>query len=206
MIKDVSVREVMRRTRVNLDAINSDYEQGRGVFEVTQLVNSFLSAFAHPWEEWGEELNRISIEDAMAQGWPEITGEDERDDVPEYLGHLVRLIRNGITHGNFRFIGVPDQDIEAIFLWNENRGWRTWGTTLDVETLKQLLDCIEALARDLPNRVPREPSRHYAERPPRERCACCGQALPVRPPTQTLRSESQGSTGKIGQIGMDWMP
>lgn len=182
MIKDVSVRDGMRRTRVNLDAIDADLAQGRSVFEVTQLVNSFLGAFAHSWEEWKEELRRVPLREAIEQGWPDVRGEDSRDDEPQSLGDLLRLIRNGITHGNYRFIGMPGRDIEAIFLWNEKHGWRSWGASLGVDDLKRLLVCIEVQARDLPDRMPREPNRHYAQRPPREKCACCNQNLPLPRP------------------------
>ena len=45
------VRDVMRRTMFNLRFIEEHQEQN-GPFEVTQLVNSFLGALAHPWEHF----------------------------------------------------------------------------------------------------------------------------------------------------------
>ena len=35
-----------------------------GPFEVTQLINSFLGALAHPWESLKSELNEITIDEA----------------------------------------------------------------------------------------------------------------------------------------------
>jgi hypothetical protein len=185
MTPDVPVREVMERTRTNLDAIDNDARQGRNVFEVTQLANSFLGAFAHPWEEWKCELNKVSLAEAHERGWPIIDEDDQRDRKPVNLGDLLRVIRNAVAHGNLRFIGEPGKEIEAVFLWNEDCGWRTWGATLSVATLRMLLNCIEVEARSLPDRLPREPSRHIVDRPERVRCAHCGQ-VKRQPRTTTV--------------------
>ena len=53
----------------NLEFVE-EHKSDIGPFEVTQLLNSFLGALAHPWENLKEELNSISLVDAERDGWP----------------------------------------------------------------------------------------------------------------------------------------
>ena len=181
MMPDVPVREIMQRTMDNYRFLDDSYRRGSRVFEVTQLVNSFLGAFAHPWEEWRKELGGISIAEARKRGWPAAAADDLRDEIPQTLGQLLRLMRNSIAHGNIQYLKDQNNDIGAVFIWNETPGhrWRTWGATLDVSTLRRFLECFEAEARDLPDRSPRRPpERHVADRPEPPRCECCKQPVP----------------------------
>jgi hypothetical protein len=43
------VLDIMRRTMANLEFVE-EHKSDIGPFEVTQLLNSFLGALAHPWE------------------------------------------------------------------------------------------------------------------------------------------------------------
>jgi len=61
--------DVMNRTIYNLHFIE-DEAKNEGPYEVTQLVNSFLGALAHPWEKFKIELETISLEEAQDKGWP----------------------------------------------------------------------------------------------------------------------------------------
>lgn len=186
---DVPVRDLMNRTMLNL-AVIDDLHQGHRldyqyeVYEIIQLVNSFLAALAHPWEEWRQELNLISLEQAENDGWPIRHPDDPRDQNPKNLGDLLRLVRNALAHGHVRFQPDQDNDIGQVHLWNETSdGWRTWGITLTAQELRQFLDCFVTLATTLPS--PRQRTvRHVADRPrdSRVRCAQCGQPLRVRPP------------------------
>jgi len=158
----------MRRTRENLEAINDlqkNEDDRRKVYEVTQLVNSFLGAFAHPWEEWARDLKRINLEVAKATGWPIKPPDDDRDDDPRNLGELLQWVRNAMAHGNIRFLRDPThpEDIGQVSLWNERNGWRTWGITLTVTELREFLDCFDALAGRLPDPRPR-PVRHIKDK------------------------------------------
>jgi hypothetical protein len=61
--------DIMRRTMANLEFVE-EHKSANGPFEVTQLLNSFLGALAHPWENLKGELNSISVVDAKREGWP----------------------------------------------------------------------------------------------------------------------------------------
>lgn len=165
---DVPVRDLMDRTKANLDFIQQEYDGGnRDVWDVTQLVNSFLAALAHPWESWKQdraEIPKMSLLEAEAQGWPKAEKDDERDEDPKNLGDLLRLMRNALAHGNIRFISDSQNNIGELRLWNEENGYRTWGTKMDVRTLRLFLDRIVMLAQQLPPNPRPEPRRHIRDR------------------------------------------
>jgi hypothetical protein len=66
----------MERTEVNYDFIRERHSCGADVFEVTQLLNSFLGAFAYPWEDWKKELLNTPLDKAHADGWPRVERSD----------------------------------------------------------------------------------------------------------------------------------
>src|SRR5438876_2348403 len=99
MMPRVPVGDLMRRTMENLAFVEA-HADPNGPFEVTQLVNSFLGALAHPWEKFTAELGKVSIAQAEADGWPRLTKEYATDRDPRDLGELLRLVRNGMAHGN----------------------------------------------------------------------------------------------------------
>jgi hypothetical protein len=143
------VRDVMRRTMFNLDLIQRQ-ETPSGPFYVTQLVNSFLGALAHPWERFKKELRTIPIAEALAQGWPEIAKERMTDSEPKHLCELLRVMRNGIAHGNIVFLPNEKDEIRAIRVWNNDpKGHRTWGAILTVEVMRSMLDRFVELAEQL---------------------------------------------------------
>ncbi len=170
---DVPVRDLMDRTKANLDFIRQEYDRGnRDVWDVTQLVNSFLAALAHPWESWRREraeMLQLSLLEAEARGWPRLQKDDPRDDDPRNLGDLLRLMRNACAHGNIRFISDSQNNIAELRLWNEENGYRTWGTRMDVGTLHHFLDRIVKLAQQLPPNPRPEPRRHIRDRGKLER-------------------------------------
>ena len=152
MIPQEPVRDVMQRTMFNLQFIE-EHQALHGPFEVTQLVNSFLGALAHPWEQFKEELKEITLSEAEAQGWPPIHKERDTDTDPQNLGQLLRLMRNGIAHGNIEFRPDTDNQIRAIRLWNNNeKGRRTWGTILTIDVMRTLLVRFVELAEGLHQR------------------------------------------------------
>jgi len=146
------VRDVMQRTMFNLQFIE-DRQDKDGPYEVTQLINSFLGALAHPWEHFRNELNQISLSDSAGQGWPQIKKERQTDVNLKNLGDLLRLMRNGIAHGNITFLPDERNQIRAVRLWNNNpQGNRTWGTILTVDVMRSLLDRFVQLTEDLHER------------------------------------------------------
>jgi AbrB family looped-hinge helix DNA binding protein len=170
---DVPVRDLMDRTKANLDFIQQEYDSGnRDVWDVTQLVNSFLAALAHPWESWRQdraEILSMSLLEAEAHGWPRLEKDDDRDEDPKNLGELLRLMRNGIAHGNIKFISDHENNIGELRLWNADKGFRTWGTRMDVATLRRILDRTVTLAQRLPPNPRSEPRRHIKDRRKLER-------------------------------------
>lgn len=172
-----SIPEVMRRTKSNLEFIQREREKRiragmdvdyQGPFEVTQLINSFMGAFAHPFEAL------FKLQDP-----PQSVGNDlkvleevlSRDawylaDNPPSLEDTLRYVRNAFAHGNIEFIGGvvedpksrPHRDIVAIRIWNcrprgkAGDGWqpqvKTWEKELTVSELeKVLLAFIDAMSR-----------------------------------------------------------
>ena len=149
MMPHEAIRDLMRRTMVNLRVIEVQATR-EGPYEVTQLVNSFLAALAHPWEVYGKELDELSISDAVAAGWPKLTKERATDDEPKSLGDLLRLVRNAFAHGNLEFLSTGGNEITHIRFWNNNRkGKRTWGAIAGVDSMRLFLDKFVELAENL---------------------------------------------------------
>jgi hypothetical protein len=60
MMPHEPLRDVMHRTMHNLKFIEAQ-KTPHGPYEVTQLLNSFLGALAHPWEIYQSELCNRSL-------------------------------------------------------------------------------------------------------------------------------------------------
>ena len=141
--------DIMRRTIANLEFVERNARPG-GPFEVTQLLNSFLGALAHPWERYRSDFHNIPF--TADDGWPRLPPALQTDKVPDSLTEALRLLRNGIAHGNIDFLQGPDGSIRAIRIQNYDRGRRTWGTILTVSDLRLFLyrfvEFAECLGRD----------------------------------------------------------
>ena len=146
------VVDLMNRTILNLEYIEKNSNQN-GPYEVTQLINSFLGALAHPWEKWKDDLKNISLKKAKEMGWPEVDNKLKSDSNPRDLEGLIRYLRNGIAHGNIEFTPNENNIIYKIRIWNEypmKHHKRTWETVLEITTLRKLLYCFNELAKELP--------------------------------------------------------
>jgi hypothetical protein len=136
----------MERTLHNLDYIKK--RKGRhGPFEITQLLNSFLGAFIHPKEAW---IKRLPI-GPPPESWPAIPT-DQGCEEPTGCRDLVRLVRNGMAHGNYDLL--PDRmnpsEIGGVRLWNINKaGERTWGTELTIVQVEALLRAFTSTMLEL---------------------------------------------------------
>ena len=148
MMPNEPLRDIMRRTIHNLEFIEH-YAAPSGPFEVTQLINSFIGALAHPWEQLKAELKEMALSNAV--GWPMIQKERPNDDDPKSIGDLVRLLRNAIAHGNIDLLPGDQAEIKALRVWNNDprSGRRTWGTLLTVADMRLCLIQFVALAEDL---------------------------------------------------------
>lgn len=153
MIPQKPILDVMKRTIFNFEFIKKQ-ASSEGPYEITQLINSFLGAMAHPWEQYKNELNNISLTEADKQGWPKINKELSSDKDPKHLGDLLRLIRNGIAHGNIKYFPDEDNEINVLQIWNINHKSkkRDWGTLLTVDLMEIFLYKFVNLAESLHNR------------------------------------------------------
>lgn len=148
--KQDRVSMVMERSMFNLDFIDK-HKAKDGPFEVVQLVNTFLGALAHPWEELKAEFKTKSIADAENDGWPKVSKDLPTDVDPKNLGDLIRLLRNSTAHGGITFLPIGDCEIEHIQFVNVDPkcGHRTWGAKLSVGDSRKFLDKFVATAAAL---------------------------------------------------------
>lgn len=77
-------RDMMRRTMFNLRFIEQHASDRNGPYEVTQLINSFLGAMAHPWEEYLKSAEDLPW--SAAEGWPPLGKDLAGDEGPNHSG------------------------------------------------------------------------------------------------------------------------
>ena len=150
MMPENPIRDMMQRTMANLKFVESHATQ-EGPFEVTQLVNSFLAALAHPWEKYKQQLNEIPLQEAFNDGWPMLTKELMADIDPRSLGDQLRLVRHAFAHGNIEFKSSGGNEITHLRICNINPGdrKRTWGTIVSVDDMHAFLEKFVKLATEL---------------------------------------------------------
>lgn len=148
MMPHEPVLDIMRRTMRNLSFIETHASE-TGPFEVTQLINSFMGAMAHPWEQLKTELVSISIDDATRQGWPQVSKEMACHQEPQFLGDLIRLIRNAIAHGNITYLPDGKGHIAALRIKNKNRQRTTWTAIITPADMRRFLECFVQLVEEM---------------------------------------------------------
>ena len=144
-------RDLMRRTIANLKYIE-EHATDNGPYEVTQLVNSFLGALVHPWEELTKGLDKTKPYPPFENWtWPSLTKDKDSDKTPKDFTEALRHIRNGLAHGHVEFKPGNNGEIKAIRIWDEDpkAKRRIWGTTLTVEHMRYLLERFIELAEQL---------------------------------------------------------
>jgi len=141
---------IMERSMENLRFIEK-HKMNNGPYEVTQLVNTFLGALAHPWEELKAEFGKKSVKDAEKEGWPKVERELPTDVEPKNLGDLIRLMRNAMAHGGITLLPDGDCEIEEIQFANVDprSGNRTWSTKLTIRDASVFLDKFVEAAKTL---------------------------------------------------------
>lgn len=165
---------MMERTLDNLKFVRNERERLKsegvdvdvaGPFEVTQLVNSILCAFAHPWELLlkPERDKRKAARDPMLKESVQRLSRHlhlsaNRKPTVEELITGLGYIRNAIAHGNIEYIPGPTtcqgtQDIEKIRLWNCRFEEKTknWEQAFTIDELSALLDDFVSVANELWN-------------------------------------------------------
>lgn len=154
------------RTLTNLEHIDSN-KRHSGPFEITQLINSFMGVFAHPWDQLldkeklkQERLSSRQFRECQFPDLPHI--ELEGEGVPmEHIHDYLRVLRNAMAHGNFQLLDrkqlralrqrgplppVSEKEIAGLKLWNTplNSDRKNWITVLDIFEMRT---CVEAMAR-----------------------------------------------------------
>jgi hypothetical protein len=133
------VLDIMRRSMANLEIVEA-HAGPSGPYEITQLVNTFLGALAHPFEAMRDDLLNLAVADAVNLGWPSIARERPTDREPSSVSDLIRLMRNGVAHGNIEFLSDGKGQIHAIRLWNTDTRTRarTWGAVVTIKDMRHL--------------------------------------------------------------------
>jgi hypothetical protein len=151
MMPSEPVRDIMRRTMDNLEFVRAHARANGPPYEVTQLINSFLGALAHPWETYKADLNALSLASARNDGWPVIDKEKTDDRDPTSLGDLIALMRHALAHGNVSFLPGVSGEIQALRLWNvpPTTKKRDWGTIITPDNMRTFLERFVALAEGL---------------------------------------------------------
>jgi len=157
MMPHVPVLDMMRRTMSNLEFIER-HSAKDGPFEVTQLINSFLGALVHPWENLKTELPVMTLAEARNAGWPIPEQQGGRRQEPQSLGELLRLLRNGIAHGNLSFLPDGRGQIQAIRIENYDRKLLTWQGVISVQDMRGFLHQFVLLVEAVDHEV-RQPKR-----------------------------------------------
>jgi len=128
-----------KRTRANLETIERD--KGSGVYEVTQLLNSMLGLLVFPQQNYMDKIPETPWQDLVKSGWPEIKvikGKPSFDN----LRQLIRMLRNGVSHCNVRFIADNNKQITGLRIWNNAGGdslkRKNWEAELSIADLRSI--------------------------------------------------------------------
>jgi HEPN pEK499 p136 len=166
---DQPVLLLIDRTLQNLEFIDRHKRQD-GPFEVTQLINSFLTVIAHPWAQLLDQnkLKQVKLESKVFREceFPEfrsltITGEPAEI---ESVYDLLRVLRNGMAHGNIELLSrnalrnlrqtgplprVQGDEIAGIKLCNRKpkEDVITWCTALGIYELRQIVPAMMRLCQ-----------------------------------------------------------
>lgn len=142
------VPQLIRRTKKNLDAIgaiNAINKEGKSeVYEVTQLVNSCLAVIVHVHESKITKRNDFSLQPKKLNGWPNLSPIEESLHKPLKWSEQMRLIRNGIAHGNIKFHPEKgNREITHIEIWNEHQKKPTWGAKISIDQMRKMIKFID---------------------------------------------------------------
>jgi len=128
-----------KRTRANLEFI--EHATGSNVFEVTQLFNSMLGLLVFPQQSYMDRIPETPLQDLVNAGWPAINvikGSPSYDN----LRQLIRMLRNGVSHCNVRFIADNNNQVTGLRVWNHVGGNKinpkNWEVDLGIHELRAI--------------------------------------------------------------------
>lgn len=138
--------DIMRRSLINLEFIYKNHEK-HAVYEITQLVNTFLGAFIHPFER--SSKGRAFIAYFAARPTPiDVTYQIREGDNVTYYD-FIQYIRHALAHGNMRYNPNAIKQIESITIWNVRNGSKVFKCTINTHDMKTLLldfrTCLEEI-------------------------------------------------------------
>tara|TARA_R110000744_G_scaffold118921_1_gene221984 strand:- start:10312 stop:10788 length:477 start_codon:yes stop_codon:yes gene_type:complete len=136
---DEFVIDFAKRTRLNLEAIETAKENGEDVREFTQLINSLLGLLIFPYEHPSCTIQPTPLEELVkVHGWPEIKASkgELKDDT---LGELIRVIRHSFAHCLVEFIPNDKREVGSVRLWNGKQPDPKWETVIGVEDLRHFV-------------------------------------------------------------------
>jgi hypothetical protein len=90
---DEAIKDICERSLTNLEFMLAAKEKGESIYEVTQLVNSFLSLVILWKQKYFPELCDIAI----PTDWPQATH------LQCNVGNLLNKMRNAICHNHLEF-------------------------------------------------------------------------------------------------------
>ncbi|GCE88584.1 hypothetical protein MSKU15_0185 [Komagataeibacter diospyri] len=138
--------DIIRRSIANLEFIEANYET-HGLYEVTQLVNTFLGALIHPFER--SSKGKQFIEYFSNKPVPiDVQYKIILEENISYYGFL-KCIRHALAHGNIRYNPDKIKRIQSVDFWKKEGNKKTFRCTLSLEEIKRLLVdfkiCLEQL-------------------------------------------------------------
>lgn len=142
------VQQLIRRTKKNLDAIDKLHSNGdETVYEVTQLVNSCLAVIVHVHESKITKSKDFDLPPVKPNSWPDLSPTKNSLSNPLRWSEQMRLLRNGIAHGNIKFhpenSGKEITHIEIENKLNGDNGKMTWGAMISVNQMRQMIGFID---------------------------------------------------------------
>nr|WP_249203223.1 HEPN family nuclease [Gluconobacter kondonii] len=125
----------MRRSLINQKFIEKHYKKNN-LYEVTQLINTFLGALIHPFEA---SRGGIIFEKTLKEKCsPNFVDTDLYPECKNYY-QFIRLLRNGMCHGNIKYNEGKIKNIESIDVWNKRGEEVTFLCNLTVDNMKEIL-------------------------------------------------------------------
>lgn len=127
-----------KRTRANLEFI--ERSSTSNVFEVTQLFNSMLGLLVFPQQRYMDQIPQTPLQELVNSGWPTIKAKGPA--TCENLRQLIRMLRNGISHCNVRFIADDKKQLAGMCIWNHEGGKSqnpiNWEAELSIKDLRTI--------------------------------------------------------------------
>jgi HEPN family protein len=144
MTQPTDPSEIIKRTIANWQFIKAQQKAGQTVYEVTQLVNSFLAVVISPWPKHGKFWN-TSLADAEKEGWPRAASTAVAAFEPRTLGEMLMEMRHALAHANIVFEGKTEiERIELSTFEGRKRKAPKWKASFSIGDLEMMLERFAA--------------------------------------------------------------